>query len=110
MKNKIVIGIILGTLAGIIDVIPMIIQDLTWDANLGAFSMWVIVGFIISTSTLKIHAMLKGLLYSFLTLIPSAFLIAWNDVSALVPICIMTTILGSLLGLSIEKLSEKYSG
>ena len=71
--------------------------------------MWVVVGFIISTSNLKIHAVLKGLLYSFLILIPSAFLIAWKDISALVPICIMTLILGSLLGLSIEKLSKKVT-
>ena len=49
--SKIKIGIILGVIAGIIDVIPMIFQKLTWDANLSAFSLWVIAGFMISTST-----------------------------------------------------------
>jgi hypothetical protein len=36
--NKIVVGIIFGTVAGIIDVIPMLIQKLTWDANLSALA------------------------------------------------------------------------
>ena len=38
MKKQ-VTGIILGIIAGILDVIPMIIQDLTWDANLSAFAL-----------------------------------------------------------------------
>ena len=36
-NNKIKIGIFFGIIAGIIDIIPMIIQKLTWDANLSAF-------------------------------------------------------------------------
>ena len=39
--NRIAIGIVFGIIAGIIDVIPMVLQKLTWDANLSAFSMWV---------------------------------------------------------------------
>jgi hypothetical protein len=109
MKNKIGIGLIVGLIAGILDVIPMIIQDLTWDANLGAFSMWIIVGFFVSTSNLSIKPVLKGLLYAYLTLIPSAFLIAWNEPFALVPIFIMTTILGALLGFFIDRYIKKYS-
>lgn len=34
---KIKIGVISGIIAGIIDVIPMIFQKLTWDANLSVF-------------------------------------------------------------------------
>ncbi len=42
-KNK--IGILLGVVAGILDVIPMVLQKLTWEANISAFSMWIVVGF-----------------------------------------------------------------
>ncbi len=45
--SKIKVGIIFGIIAGIIDVIPMIFLKLTRDANLSAFSMWVIAGFMI---------------------------------------------------------------
>ena len=43
-KPKILVGALFGAVAGIIDVIPMIMQSLTWDANLSAFALWVISG------------------------------------------------------------------
>ncbi len=102
--RKIRIGIILGVIAGIIDVIPMIIQKLTWDANLSAFSMWIAVGFLISTIDLKINSIFKGILIAFIVLIPTAILIGWKEPISLIPISIMTTILGGLLGFTINKM------
>jgi len=102
--RKIKIGIILGVIAGIIDVIPMIIQKLTWDANLSAFSMWIAVGFLISTIDLKINPIIKGILTAFLVLLPTAILIGWKEPVSLIPISIMTTILGGLLGFTINKM------
>ncbi len=40
------IGLGCGAIAGILDVIPMVAQGLTWDANLSAFTMWLVVGFL----------------------------------------------------------------
>ncbi len=105
MKN-IKIGIIFGVIAGVIDVIPMIIQKLTWDANLAAFSMWVVVGLMIATSNLKMNSVLKGIIIAFLLLTPSAIIIGWAQPISLIPIFIMTIILGSLLGYFVNKLRE----
>lgn len=101
--KKIKIGLLLGIVAGIIDVIPMILQNLTWDANISAFAMWIVVGFLISTIDLKINPMIKGILIAFLVLLPTAILIGWKEPVSLVPIIIITTILGGLLGFSIQK-------
>jgi hypothetical protein len=103
--KKIKIGILLGIIAGIIDVIPMILQNLTWDANISAFSMWIVVGFLISTIDLKLNSVIKGILISFLVLLPSAILIGWSEPFTLIPIAIITTILGGLLGFSIHRFS-----
>jgi hypothetical protein len=108
MKKQI-IGVILGSIAGIIDVIPMIIQKLTWDANISAFIMWVVVGFLIATVDLKIKPILKGVLIAFLVLLPSAILIGWKEPVSLIPITIMTLILSSLLGFFINKYINKYT-
>lgn len=105
--KKIFIGIISGFVAGIIDVIPMIIQKLTWDANLSAFTMWIIVGVLISTTELKINSVIKGIIIAFLVLLPSAILIGWKEPVSIVPIAIMTTILGGLLGFLINRLVNK---
>lgn len=99
-------GVLAGVIAGIIDVIPMILQKLTWDANLAAFSMWVVVGFLISVTNIKIHAVLKGILMAFLVLLPSAILIGWKEPLSLIPILVMTTILGGALGFSIVKIAS----
>ncbi|MBK7098802.1 MAG: hypothetical protein IPH58_11135 [Sphingobacteriales bacterium] len=105
--KKIVIGLILGIAAGTIDVIPMIIQGLTWDANISAISMWIIVGFLISTIDLKINSIVKGILIAFLVLLPSAVLIGWNEPVSLIPISIMTAILGGIIGFSHNKIMER---
>ena len=107
MMKRIIVGLILGAAAGVLDVIPMVLQKLTWDANLSAFSMWIVSGFTISTSGLKMNGILKGIIISFLLLFPYAILIGWNQPTSLIPIAIMTLILGSLLGFSIQKFMEK---
>lgn len=104
--NKVVLGIISGIIAGIIDVIPMILQKLTWDANLSAFSMWVVVGFFISVNSLKLNGVLKGIITAFLTAIPCLFIIGWKEPFTLIPISIMTLILGSSLGFIIDKFGK----
>jgi drug/metabolite transporter (DMT)-like permease len=105
--KKVKIGILLGIVAGIVDVIPMIIQKLTWDANISAFIMWIVVGFLISSLDIKMNSIIKGILIAFLVLLPTGILIGWKEPVSLIPIAIMTTILGGLLGFSIHKLSER---
>jgi len=102
--NPIVTGILLGTVAGIIDVIPMIIKKLTWDANISAFTMWVVVGFFIAVIDLSIQPIVEGILIALLTLLPCAILIGWKEPKSLLPILVMTVILGGALGLIIPKL------
>jgi len=105
MKKNIVTGLILGIVAGILDVIPMVLQGLTWDANLSAFFLWIVSGFMLATSNLKLHPVVKGIVIPFICLLPSVFIIGWNEPLSLVPIGVMTLILGALLGFTYGKLS-----
>ena len=107
LKNNIVMGVLLGIVAGVIDVIPMALQGLTWDANLSAFFLWVVSGFMLSTSTLKLQPIFKGIVIAFLCLLPSLFIIGWSDPTSLIPIGIMTLILGAFLGYTYSKLAKK---
>ena len=103
MRKKIFVGVLLGMVAGVLDVIPMLLQGLTWDANLSAFFLWVVSGFMLSTSNLTIHPVLKGIIIPFICLLPSTFIIGWNDPFSLLPIAIMTLILGTALGYTYNK-------
>ncbi|MBU1026222.1 MAG: hypothetical protein KKA31_00660 [Candidatus Margulisbacteria bacterium] len=101
--NKIKLGLIFGAIAGIIDVTPMVIQKLPLSADLSAFTMWVVVGLLISVTDIKINPVLKGILITFLVLSPIAIIIAEQEPMTLVPIGAMALILGSGLGYFIGK-------
>lgn len=104
--KTVTIGILLGIAAGIIDVIPMVIKKLTWDANISAFIMWIVIGFFIPTIEINIHPIMKGIIIAFLVLLPSAPLIGWKEPKSLIPIIVMTILLGGLLGFSIPRLAD----
>lgn len=101
--EKIKMGIVLGVIAGVVDVIPMILQKLSWDANLSAFLFWVVCGVLISISEIKIKGALKGIVISYMMLLPLAVIVGRQEPKSLIPMCIMTLILGSLIGWIIEK-------
>jgi uncharacterized membrane protein len=76
----------------------MLLQRLSWDANLSAFTMWVVVGFLVSVADIKLNRVLKGILIAFLVLAPTAVLIGAQGPLSLVPVLFMTLILGGGVG------------
>lgn len=108
MNKKKLVGLACGTIAGVLDVIPMILQKITWEANLSAFSMWIVIGFIYSSLDLKLPSAIKGILVSFIIIFPTAILIGWKEPITLLPIATMTLILGSMLGFAIDRISIPY--
>jgi len=105
--RKTFVGVLFGVLFGVIDVIPMIIQNLSWEANLSAFFHWVSVGFFIATVNLNLKASVKGILIAVISLIPIAFIVWTSDVSAIIPMSVSTLVFGALLGYLIEKFGNK---
>lgn len=101
--KKIWLGLLAGTVAGIIDVIPMIIQKLTWDANLSAFLFWIVAGFFISTTNIGLKGAKKGITISLILLLPLAIIIGWKEPLSLIWVTIFNLILGSSLGYIIDK-------
>jgi hypothetical protein len=96
--NKTLRGILIGAFIGLIDVVPMVLQNLTWDANLSAFTLWVVSGLLITKVDCNCSGILKGVIIPFLVLLPSAILIGWGNPASLIPIFVMTLLLGVLLG------------
>ena len=105
--HKVMLGILVGVVAGIIDVIPMIMQHLTWDANLSAFTHWVIIGLVIATSTLPLKGAFKGLVIALVLFIPVGILVGWKEPVSLIPMIVMSFILGSVAGYVIEKFGKE---
>ena len=105
MKKKILLGLVLGLAAGIIDLVPMLLQKLSWDANLSALSLWLVSGVLTASVDWKINPAVKCIVISLLVLLPSAVLIGAKETLSLVPIGAMTLILGGALGYFTNRLT-----
>jgi len=105
--NKVKVGLIVGIIFGIVDIIPMILMKMTWDTLVSAFLMCIIGGFLISTSSLKLNKTLKGTLIFFLMAIPIMILVVAGSPQELIPMLITNLIIGSLMGYFIGRFGEK---
>lgn len=96
--TKLLISLTIGVLAGIIDVIPMIIGKLDKFACASAFVHWMVMGVIISYIDVPFSPWLKGLIIAEVSAFPVVILVAKEDPMAIAPILIMSAILGVLVG------------
>jgi hypothetical protein len=90
--------LIIGCIAGLIDVIPMIIQKLDKTANWSAFVHWVALGLIIPFVHWDIEPWLKGLIIGEITTLPVMIIVMAKDKKALIPMAIFSAILGIGVG------------
>lgn len=105
--NKTKVGLIVGIIFGIVDIIPMILMKMTWDTLVSAFLMCIIGGFLISTSNLKLNSTLKGMLIFFLIALPMMILVVAGSPQELIPMLVTNLIIGSLMGYFIGRFGEK---
>ena len=98
--NKILIALVIGIIAGVIDIVPMVIQKMEKPAIYSAFVHWVVLGLIIPFVSWSIAPWLKGLIIAEITAVPILFIVATKDKKAIIPISIMSAILGVAVGLA----------
>ena len=99
--------LITGVVVGIVDVLPMLFMKLTWDANISAFTMWVVISYLLYCNNLKYNHLIKSIVIAFLVLTPNAILIGWNNPINLIPVIIMTLFLSLLMGFITGKINGK---
>ncbi len=99
MKN-ILIALAIGIVAGIIDVIPMMIQKMNKTANLSAFAHWVVLGLIIPFVSWAVEPWLKGVIIAVISAVPVLIIVGEEDKKAILPITVMSIILGAGIGLA----------
>ncbi len=98
--NEILIAIIIGLIAGLIDVIPMIIMKLEKTANISAFVHYFVLGLIIPFVSWDIAPWIKGVIISFLSAIPIIIIVFPKDKKAIIPIIVFSLILGAGIGIA----------
>ena len=92
--DKILIALIIGVVAGLVDVIPMIIRKLDKTANWSAFIHWIVLGLIIPFVRWDIQPWLTGLIIGELTTLPVMIIVFPKNKKALIPMILFSAILG----------------
>ena len=99
--DKLLLSIIIGIAAGLIDMSPMIIQKLEKRATISAFLQYFFVSIIIVNIDLPhIAWWLQGGLISFALSLPVVFIISKEDRKSVPIILTMAVILGTLIGIA----------
>lgn len=95
---KILIALTIGIFAGIIDIIPMVIQKLDKRATIAAFFHYLVLGLIIPFVDWDIISWIKGMIIGILLLVPTLIIVTKNDKKAMIPMIISSIILGGMIG------------
>ncbi len=98
--NDVFIALIIGTIAGAIDVFPMILQKIDKSANWSAFIHWVVLGVIIPFVAWNIAPWLKGLIIAEISTVPILLIVMPEDKKVIIPIVVMSAILGIGVGIA----------
>jgi len=99
--DKLLLSVIIGIVAGIIDIIPMVIQKLEKRGTISAFLQYFFVSIIIVNIDLP-HVIwwLEGGLISVALALPVVLLVSMQDKKAVPIILIMAAIMGTLIGVA----------
>lgn len=93
--------VLIGLVAGTIDILPMIKMKLDKYAIASAFLFYFVVTFIISgTNLFGMAWWLKGAVITLALATPTIIIVAKEDKKSIMPMSIMAVVLGSLIGLA----------
>lgn len=95
------VSILIGIVAGIIDIVPMIIQKLDKRATISAFLHYFFVSIVIVNISLPgVVWWLQGSIISLALALPIIIIVSENDKKAVPIIASMAVILGALIGIA----------
>lgn len=98
--NNLLIAVIIGFAAGLIDVIPMIIQKLDKTSCISAFIHYLILGMIIPYVNWDLDPWFKGMIISLLMALPVMIIVYSKEKKAIIPMIIFALILGAGIGMA----------
>jgi len=107
--KRLIIAILIGILAGIVDVVPMVIQGIDKHANASAFVHWALMGPVIAYIQIPLSSWLKGIIVSEALALPVAILVMPRDPKSIIPIMAMSAVLGAIVGAATGRFANKES-
>ena len=110
LKNKTLLGLMVGTLAGAIDIIPGVIKGVDIRVTLAGFTFWLSVGLVVAHVTLPMKDGLKGLIVALVLSTPGMILLSLVDADSVLPMLIITILLGPAVGYVTGRCLGRHQG
>lgn len=98
--HDILMALLIGLIAGLIDVIPMIIQKLDETSCISAFIHYFALGIIIPFVNWDMEPWLKGIIIALLMSLPVMVIVYSKDKKAILPMIIFALVLGAGIGMA----------
>ncbi len=98
--NDFLIAILIGLVAGLIDVVPMFIQKLDKRDTISAFAHYFALGLIIPYVNWGFASWITGIGIALLTSIPIMIIVYPKDKKAIIPMVVFSLILGAGIGIA----------
>ncbi|MCT4589226.1 MAG: hypothetical protein N4A71_15495 [Carboxylicivirga sp.] len=98
--TKLLTALTIGLIAGLIDILPMLIQKINKRDTISAFIHYFALGLIIPFVNWGITPWLTGLLIALLSSIPIMIIVYPRDKKAIIPMIVFSIILGSGIGMA----------
>lgn len=98
MRQKLLASLVIGVIAGLIDITPGMIRGVDFHITLAGFFFWVLNGPVIAFISLPTMDWIKGLVVASFLAVPGMILISMIAPESVVPMLIITVFLGSLVG------------
>lgn len=105
--RKMVLGLLIGAVLGVVNVAPLLFQELDISVVISNYVIWLVAGFVLSIAQLKMKHVMQGVLIALIVSASSLVYIAASGVAALVWTLIWTVLSGGLMGIFYEKLVVK---
>ncbi len=96
--HNLLIALLIGIIAGLVDALPMVIRQMDKFASLSAFAHWVVLGLIIPSVHWGMLPWLTGLIIGALSAVPVILMIFPRERKSAVPIFLFSLVLGTAVG------------
>jgi len=106
MKRSLSI-IIIGLLAGVLDLIPLFLVDAPLYNMLSIIAFWLVTTFIISKTIVSNNSILNGLVLSILLMFPMALAVSATNPKDFFPMMLMSILLGPTVGYVLGRLLKR---
>ena len=105
MTSKLSASLMIGFGAGVIDILPGVLNGVDIRVTVAGFSFWVTTALVVAYVSLPLKHWQKGLLISSLLAIPGVVLLSLVHPDSVIAMIVLTVFLGALVG----HLTGKYA-